>query len=238
MDELVEEQRDLVNQSILEASNRLTHDHELSCSTKEELKRKIKIDYYNELIKLFIEKQKNANNIIDKQIKIYIDNKNRIINNRLQRMLLKKQRILERSKTDWNLIEEQYRNEEIEHIKILLSFKPSDDITYIKRACYNDIRLIRNYIRTITFNDDNLYDDNIINKYRNLEFKLNSNEDFVVIETIEYSNNNYGYLINKHNYFEQLIIKIIDDNNTFKIDIIYDDNFKKFLLQKFYKKIN
>lgn len=58
MDELVEEQRDLVNQSILEASNRLTHDHELSCSKKEELKRKIKIDYYNELIKMFIESKK------------------------------------------------------------------------------------------------------------------------------------------------------------------------------------
>lgn len=90
MDNLVEEQRDLVNQSIFEASNRLTHDHELSCFTKEELKRKIEIDYYNELIKLFIEKQKNANNIISKQIKIYISNKNEIINNRLQRMLEKK----------------------------------------------------------------------------------------------------------------------------------------------------
>lgn len=75
---------------------------------------------------------------------------------------MKKQRILKRSETDWNLIEEQYRNEELEHIKILLSFKPSNDVIYIKRACYNDIRLIRNYIRTTIFNGDNLHDDNII----------------------------------------------------------------------------
>lgn len=236
MDELVEEQRDLVNQSILEASNRLTHDHELSCSTKEELKRKIKIDYYNELIKLFIEKQKNANNIISKQIKIYINNKDKIINNRLQRMLMKKNKILKRSEADWNLIEEQYRNEELEHIKILLSFKPSNDVIYIKRACYNDIRLIRNYIRTIIFNGDNFRDDNIISKYRNLEFKLNTNENYVVIETIEYDNDIYGYLVNKHNYFEQPIIKIIN-NKTFSIDIIRDSSLREILLQKFYEKI-
>lgn len=236
MDELVEEQRDLVNQSILEASNRLTHDHELSCSTKEELKRKIKIDYYNELIKMFIEKQKNANNIISKQIRIYVNNKDKIISNRLQRMLMKKQRILKRSETDWNLIEEQYRNEELEHIKILLSFKPSNDVIYIKRACYNDIRLIRNYIRTTIFNGDNLHDDNIISKYRNLEFKLNTNENYVVIETIEYDNDIYGYIVNKHNYFEQLIIKIIN-NKTFSIDIIRDSSLREVLLHKFYEKI-
>lgn len=236
MDELVEEQRDLVNQSILEASNRLTHDHELSCSKKEELKRKIKIDYYNELIKMFIEKQKNANNIISKQIGIYVNNKDKIISNRLQRMLMKKQRILKRSETDWNLIEEQYRNEELEHIKILLSFKPSNDVIYIKRACYNDIRLIRNYIRTTIFNGDNLHDDNIISKYRNLEFKLNTNENYVVIETIEYDNDIYGYIVNKHNYFEQLIIKIIN-NKTFSIDIIRDSSLREVLLHKFYEKI-
>lgn len=236
MDNLVEEQRDLVNQSIFEASNRLTHDHELSCFTKEELKRKIEIDYYNELIKLFIEKQKNANNIISKQIKIYISNKNEIINNRLQRMLEKKKRILNRSEEDWNLVEEQYRNEELEHIKILLSFKPSNSIIQIKRACYNDIRLIRNYIRTIIFNGDNLHDDNTISKYRNLEFKLNTNKKYIVIETIEYNNDIYGCIVNKHNYFDQLIIKIIN-NKTFSIDIIYDNDLKEILLQKFYKKI-
>lgn len=236
MDNLVEEQRDLVNQSIFEASNRLTHDHELSCFTKEELKRKIEIDYYNELIKLFIEKQKNVNNIISEQIKIYIINKNKIINNRLQRMLEKKKRILNRSEEDWNSVEEQYRNEELEHIKILLSFKTSNSIIQIKRACYNDIRLIRNYIRTIIFNGDNLHDDNMISKYRNLEFKLNTNENYIVIETIEYDNDIYGYIVNKHNYFDQLIIKITN-NKIFSIDIIYDNDLKEILLQKFYKKI-
>lgn len=236
MDNLVEEQRDLVNQSIFEASNRLTHDHELSCFTKEELKRKIEIDYYNELIKLFIEKQKNVNNIISEQIKIYIINKNKIINNRLQRMLEKKKRILNRSEEDWNSVEEQYRNEELEHIKILLSFKTSNSIIQIKRACYNDIRLIRNYIRTIIFNGDNLHDDNMISKYRNLEFKLNTNENYIVIETTEYDNDIYGYIVNKHNYFDQLIIKITN-NKIFSIDIIYDNDLKEILLQKFYKKI-
>ena len=232
-----EKRRTITSQSIFDASLRLTHDHELLNSSIDEIKRTIMIDYNNELYKLYLRKIKDNSPLAYKQISIYDKYKDNIIEYRLKRVLEKKEKIKKRNKLDWEKIEEQYRNEELEHLKLLMKFKPSREVIYIKRANYNDIRLIRNYIRTISFVEGNINDDNIISKYRNIEFKLRSNHNYVVVETVIDNNENYGYIVNKRNYFDRMIIRIHDDNDLIMIDILPQGYLYDKLLSMFLKKI-
>ncbi len=221
----MDEKRDIVSKAILLASLRLTHDHELGFYEEKDLLQLINIDYTNELARLFLYKFNNKINL-DEEIDLYIKNKEKIIENRLKRVKQKKKRINNRKEKDWVKVEEEYRNEEIEHLNILLNFTPNKNITGLRRANYNDIRLIRNYIRTINNCNGLLHDDNKINKYRNLEITIN-NADYIIIEVID---SNYGYIVDKRDWTNHQIIKILDDKLNIKF--INDNSlFNKFLIK-------
>lgn len=215
----MEEKRDIISKAILLASLRLTHDHELGFYEEKDLLHIIKIDYINELVRLGLY---NA----DKVINLYLRNKNEIINNRLERYKQKKIKINSRKEQDWIRVEEEYRNEEIEHLNILLNFEPNKIVTELRRANYNDIRLIRNYIRTINICKSVLHDDNKINKYRNMELTINNN-DYIVIEVID---KEYAYIVNKRNWQDRMIIRILDDK--FNIEFVKDVKLLNYLLTK------
>lgn len=215
----MDEKRDIVSKSILLASLRLTHDHELGFYELEDLLHIMNIDYTNELVRIALLKINGMP--VDKELNLYLTNKDIIIKNRLRRVKQKKERINERKEEDWISAEEEYRNEEIEHLKILLDFIPNNDVSNLKRANYNDIRLMRNYIRTVNNCNGILHDDNKINKYRNLELTINNN-DYIVIEVVEKDNINFGYIINKRNWLDKKIIKILD--SKFNIEFIDNDN--------------
>lgn len=217
----MDEKRDIVSKAILLASLRLTHDHELGFYEEKDLLNIINIDYVNELVRLGL--YKLSGSVEDREITLYIDNKDKIISDRLKRYKQKKERINNRKEDDWISIEEEYRNEEIEHLRILLNFVPNKNVTSLRRANYNDIRLIRNYMRTINNCNGILRDNNKINKYRNMELTINNN-DYIVIEVID---DDYAYIVNKRDFKDQKTIKILDDK--FNIEFINNNLLDKFL---------
>ena len=227
-----EEKRELVSLSVLNAMRRLTYDHELAEISEKEFNKKIKIDYINELIKLNIFKINNID--VDIDIKYYVDNRDKILSNRLRRFREKKQKVLERNDQDWRNIEEEYRFEELHNLEIQNKFVPNKDFLSVKRASYNDINMIRNYIRTINNIRGEVHFESSISEYRNLELNLYTNEDYIIIETINDNGSTYGYLVNKRNYFDFYIIKIIDIN---KIYYTKDGPTIRELMSKFYDKL-
>ena len=208
-----EEKRETVSLSILNAMSRLTYDHELADINEKDINKRIRIEYINELMKLYLFKLNNID--VDVDIKYYLDNKEKILGNRLRRFREKKSSILGRKDQDWRSIEEEYRSEELRNLAIIDKFVPNADFVSVKRACYNDIYMIRNYLRTINNIRGEVYIESSISEYRNLELKLFTNEDYIIVETINDNGINYGYLVNKRNYFDYYIIKIVDINNIY-----------------------
>lgn len=137
-----DQMREIVSQSVFDASKRLAYDHELEVITEEEIRRRANIDYNNELNKLVSKSINDKSPILKEYIKTYINNKEDIINKRIKRTMYKKDVIATRDSKTWSNIEEIYRNEELENCKFLRT-------NNLKRANYNDIRLIRNFIRTV-----------------------------------------------------------------------------------------
>ena len=208
-----EEKRETVSLSMLNAMSRLTYDHELAEISEKDINRRIKIDYINELMKLHLFKLNNID--VDVDIKYYIDNKEKILGNRLRRFREKKNNILARSEQDWRSIEEEYRNEEMRNLEVQNKFVPNADFLSVRRASYNDIYMIRNYLRTINNIRGDVYIEDAISEYRNLELKLYTNADYIIVETINDNGTTYGYLVNKRNYFDFYIIKIVSINNIY-----------------------
>lgn len=77
----------------------------------------------------------------------------------------------------------------------------------------------------------------MISKYRNLEFRLGNNEDYIIIETICINNIYYGYMVNKNDYLKSMIVEIREDNNIIGIRDIHNDKMNKEFLAKFMNKL-